>query len=569
MTFSLYKQLWQAMHKPKLFLGLFSSTASSFITLIIPSFIGDNIDQSLMIKLSQDTDLLLSGLIILLLTYSLQGISSYLLSSTSNAATLALQKRFAKHLLYLPVTTIESYQAGDLSSRLTNDLFSLSKLFAVTIPQLLTNCLIILGSLGFLFATSLELTFLCLILIPLMAVTILPISRRLEILFLAYQNSQGKLNGIVTHKLKQIRLIKSFLGEDSDLKLIQTSLKNCHRLFNKILAYTIFQQFISQLLLFGGLFCICIVATQAVQEGHLTSGQLVAFILYLLQLLSPIFNSLETIDEFSEIRSINKRVQPLFQQVTEEDQDKVDGELSGELILRDFAPTFLSRKTKIPPLSLSLPQGKHLAILGPSGSGKTSLLSTLLRFHTTYEGSLKLNGLELSDIDTRYLRQRIAYASQDSPLLHASIRDNLTYGKNQAISDKDIDTILDWLNLNKLIQSLPNGLDTILSENGEELSAGQRQRLSLARTLLSDADYYLFDEITANLDPESEQAICRAINLACQGKTLISISHRLSAIKDADCFLILNQDKPVFLSDQNQLFTYQKEKNHDQTSRNL
>ena len=298
--------------------------------------------------------------------------------------------------------------------------------------------------------------------------------------------------------------------------------------FRKILAISSFQSALLNSVIMFFILIIILIAGWQVQKGIMTIVTLTTFIIYVMQLLEPTSELIQSLDDFAEVKGVGTRVVELFN-LASEDNNFSYTEVNDFSISFDAVSFSYSEQEKrvIDNLSFHISSGQHVAIIGPSGSGKTTLFSLLMKFYQYDAGEILIGGKRLRDLSSENVRDLISYTSQDNTLFHGTLRENLSYGKNSKVSDERMYFVLKELDLLSLMNQLPKGLESHISDSGQGLSEGQKQRFNIARSLMLPSDIYLFDEITASLDVETERIITKAVNSLTEGKTRLTIAHRL------------------------------------------
>lgn len=538
-----YQYLFHCLDKPRFFMGLFLSFISAGMGLLIPQFIGKMMDMSFLTFILSNPLMLIGMLLFFLSVYTLQAISSYLLGMSGNQAMKKMQESLHRKILSLSITDVERYQAGDLSNRLTNDMSVVLKLISVTFPQVIMNLFIIVGTAYFLVSINFYLTLVSLVLILCLLFVTLPINAKLEMCFLDHQNLLGKLAGDLGHKFSKFRLIKSMNGEKQEIKIMSKVFSELFKNFRKILAISSFQSALLNSVIMFFILIIILIAGWQVQKGVMTIVTLTTFIIYVMQLLEPTSELIQSLDDFAEVKGVGTRVVELFN-LASEDNNFSYTEVNDFSISFDAVSFSYSEQEKrvIDNLSFHISSGQHVAIIGPSGSGKTTLFSLLMKFYQYDAGEILIGGKRLRDLSSENVRDLISYTSQDNTLFHGTLRENLSYGKNSKVSDERMYFVLKELDLLSLMNQLPKGLESHISDSGQGLSEGQKQRFNIARSLMLPSDIYLFDEITASLDVETERIITKAVNSLTEGKTRLTIAHRLSTIREADIVFVFDDN---------------------------
>lgn len=538
-----FRIIYYFLDKPRFFIGLLLSFLGTGLGLILPQLIGLLMDQKFMNSVVSQPHLLLGMALFFVVVYIIQAFSTYLLGMSGNRAMSRMQTYLHKHLLGKFVQDVEELQAGDLASRLTNDMTIVLKLVTLTFPESLLNIFIVIGATSFLFFINFHLTVLSFILILFLLLGMIPINKKLENYYVRHQEMTGNLTGKLSHKFSHFRLIKTLKGEQQEIEEAEQGFRRLFHNFRKILLLSSFQSAMMNSLAMIFMLIIILVAGLNVQNGSMTISSLMAFVLYILQLLEPISELIKILDDLAEVNGVAKRTKQLLSKSDEQELCHVAPVQEGSISLKDVSFSYPGQKDPVlKNLWLDIPTGQNVAIIGPSGAGKTTLFSLLMKFYHHYNGSIRIGGQELRALSPMQVRQMICYVPQENTLFHGSLRDNLFYGKNKAVSEERLYEVLEELDLVEVVEQLPNGLDTVLSDSGHGLSEGQKQRFNIARALMSNGEIYLMDEVTANLDLVTEQTIVQAIDRLTVGKTRLTIAHRISTVQQADSILVLNED---------------------------
>ena len=458
-----------------------------------------------------------------------------------------VQNHIYESLLSSSVKDLDEYKSGDLASRLTNDISIVLNFITVVLPNLLLNAIVIIGSVYFLFRISFSLTMMSMLLLPILLAIIVPINNKLENQYNFYQKGLGEISSRISHKFTHIRLMKAFNGEKSEQKVMSGSFDKLTNNFKRIIKLSAIQNALVNSSMLTFIIVMLVVSGMEVSKGTMTMSTLMTFILYMTQLIDPVRDISESMTEVTEFSSVSNRLVEILDLHKEEGQE-IESNIDNSNIEFNNV-TFAYEKDKVlDGLSMSIKPGQHVAIVGPSGSGKSTIFSLLLKFYQNYTGHIRVGDKELSDLSEETMRNLISYIPQDNTLFYGTIRENLFYGKNKNVSEERLAKVLNELGLTKLVNSLEQGLDTLISDSGTGLSEGQKQRFNIARALLLEHPIYLLDEVTSSLDSVTERIISKAIDKLTSGKTRLTIAHRLHTVKEADSIIVL--DKNGFISDQ-------------------
>lgn len=544
MNKGLLKLLFSFINKKKFFVGLCLSFIGTLLGLMLPQFIGKLLDENFLKSIVSEKDTLFNLVGFFIFVYTVQAVASYLIGTCGSQAMNKLQKQVYSNLLLSSIKNLDSFKAGDLSSRLTNDMSVVLNFVTVVLPNFILNLVTIVGSIILLFQISPSMTSMSLLVIPLLAGIIIPINRKLEDYYAGYQGNISDISSKISHKFLHIRLIKSFKGERAEKNDIGSFFDKLSLNYNKIIKISAIQGTLVNSSMMAFIIMLLVIAGISVSKGEMTIATLTTFVLYITQLIDPVTDISDSMTELTEFSSVSNRLMEILNLEKEENKD-VDLNLVDTSISLNNLHFAYENEDVLNGLTVDIPSGKHIAVVGPSGAGKSTIFSLLMKFYQNYRGNISVGQRDLMDISPKQMRTLISYIPQDNTLFHGSIRDNLFYGKNQNVSEERLSFVLETLGLSKLVNDLDDGLDTMISDSGIGLSEGQKQRFNIARALLVEHPIYLLDEVTASLDSVTERIVSKAIDKLTAGKTRLTIAHRLHTVREADAILVLNKNGTV------------------------
>lgn len=441
----------------------------------------------------------------------------------------------------LPLSYFDGIQRGELLSRVTNDVENISSTLQQSLSSAVTSILTVVGVLGMMFWVSWRLTLVVLLIIPLMAIVFGIIGPRSQKAFTAQWARTGKLNSRVEESFSGHALVRTFgrtegQREDFDAEneeLYQASMK---------------AQFLSGIMMplmnvIGniGYVGIAVVGGLMVAGGSLRIGDVQAFIQYSQQ-FTQLFGQIGGMA--TSVQSGVASAERVFALLDAEEQTP-DAENParheggpGVLELEHVAFSYSEDKPLITDLSLSVKPGQTVAIVGPTGAGKTTLVNLLMRFYEIDGGLITLDGVNIHEMTRHDVRERTGMVLQDPWLFAGTIRENIRYGRPGA-SDEDVENAAKACYVDHIIRALPDGYDTVLEEDAANISAGERQLLTIARAFISDPAVLILDEATSAVDTRTELLVQRAMSALREGRTSFVIAHRLSTIRDADTILVM------------------------------
>jgi ABC-type multidrug transport system fused ATPase/permease subunit len=456
--------------------------------------------------------------------------------------TLDIQQDLIDRVLHFPKSFFDDQQTGYLQSRITEDVDGIRWFFSSTIVHVVSNVLRFLGGIVFLFYLEWRLAIAVLILLPGLVWMIRFFSGRIHILSHQAMEHKADVSGHVQESLSEASLIKAYANEDRTRNRLMSS-------FRKAFQINLEQRAINSLAglsinAMPGLARIITLAVGAfwIIKGQWTIGSLLAFQAYLAYVFGPAQFLASSNLQFQKALAALERVSALFDIVPEDNRESgrpVD-QLKGDIEFKNVSFGYNGYEPILKDISLHIRQGERVALVGPSGIGKTTLMSLILQFYRTTVGEIYFDGQPATDFNTGSLRRRIGYASQRPRILSGTVIDNLRYGNPDAEKEKIVQAAK-TAGIHDDIENLPDGYETGIGEKGLNLSEGQKQRLSIARALVKDPDILILDEPTSALDSVTEKSLFDELPSLVNGKTVFMASHRLSAIKQADRILVLNE----------------------------
>jgi ATP-binding cassette, subfamily B, bacterial len=397
------------------------------------------------------------------------------------------------------------------------------------------------GALGIMLGINWELAVMTFVIVPLMVYLSLYFSGKMSAAFKRMFSDIADYNARVENNVSGIRVVQAFSNEEHEMARFAEN-NNRFRV-TKLIAYRImaWNSSISFILMkFISLF-VLVCGTWFVIEGRMTNGEFIAFVMLSNVFLGPIKQINAVIEMYPKGIAGFKRYLELLESepdVADTPNAKPVHDLRGDIAFHGVFFGYENKDQVLQNVNLSIRAGETVALVGPSGAGKTTLCSLLPRFYDTDAGRITIDGIDIRDMTLQSLRSHIGIVQQDVFLFDGSIRENIAYGRLDA-ADSDIMKAVSRAQLEELVASLPDGLDTLIGERGVKLSGGQKQRLSIARMFLKNPPILILDEATSALDAETEAAIQQALAELSEGRTTLVIAHRLATIKNADRIVVV------------------------------
>ncbi|MEC1274955.1 multidrug resistance ABC transporter ATP-binding protein/permease BmrA [Bacillus subtilis] len=524
----------------KLAFALALSVVTTLVSLLIPLLTKQLVDGFSMSNLS-GTQIGLIALVFFVQA-GLSAYATYALNYNGQKIISGLRDLLWKKLIKLPVSYFDTNASGETVSRVTNDTMVVKELITTHISGFITGIISVIGSLTILFIMNWKLTLLVLVVVPLAALILVPIGRKMFSISRETQDETARFTGLLNQILPEIRLVKASNAEDVEYGRGKTGISSLFKLgVREAKVQSLVGPLIS-LVLMAALVAVIGYGGMQVSSGELTAGALVAFILYLFQIIMPM-GQITTF--FTQLQKSIGATERMIEILAEEEEDTV----TGKQIENAHLPIQLDRvsfgykpdQLILKEVSAVIEAGKVTAIVGPSGGGKTTLFKLLERFYSPTAGSIRLGDEPIDTYSLESWREHIGYVSQESPLMSGTIRENICYGLERDVTDAEIEKAAEMAYALNFIKELPNQFDTEVGERGIMLSGGQRQRIAIARALLRNPSILMLDEATSSLDSQSEKSVQQALEVLMEGRTTIVIAHRLSTVVDADQLLFVEK----------------------------
>ena len=485
------------------------------------------------------TSLLLFGL------YALSAIFSYIqgiiMTNISQKTTYRLRKSMAEKIDRIPMNFFDKKTHGEILSRFTNDVDTLSQSMNQSLTQIVTSACSLIGIFIMMISISWQMTILAVAILPLSLFLTIPVIKKSQKHFVRQQATLGTVNGQVEEVFGGLQVIKAFhcetdvqrdFDEEND-KLYNSSWK---------------AQFLSGLMMpimsfVGniGYVAVAVLGGYFASQGVISVGDIQSFIQYTRSFTQPITQLAQVSNMLQSTVAAAERIFEFLEE-PEEPITAVSGvgtaQIEGVITFDHVQFGYDPEKTVIRDFTSTAPKGKKIAIVGPTGAGKTTMVKLLMRFYDVNAGRILVDGQDIRDFERGDLRRQFGMVLQDTWLFHGTVMENIRYGRLDATDDEVI-AAAKAAHVHHFIQTLPDGYSMVLNEEAENVSQGQKQLLTIARTILADPKMLILDEATSSVDTRTELRIQKAMDHLMQGRTSFVIAHRLSTIKDADTILVM------------------------------
>ena len=468
-----------------------------------------------------------------------------LMMSTGERVVTDLRRAVFDRLLGLSPAFFESTRTGEVISRLTSDTTVLQQVIGYGLSMFVRNTLMMLGAAVMLIVTSWKLAALVLLGVPATLVPILLLGRRVRRLSRASQDRVADVSAHVDEAVHEVRTVQAYVHEEEDRADFARHAESAYAAAARRIGQKAFLIAAVMLIAFCAVGVILWVGGHDVLAGRMSAGELSAFVFYAVVVATGAGTVSEVWGEIQGAAGASERLFELLDARSEivapaAPQPAPQAPQSFEFDGVTFAYPARPGAPALERFSLRLAAGERVALVGPSGAGKSTVLALLLRFYDPQAGAIRIDGVDLRQMEPRALRRLMAVVPQDPVIFAASVFDNLRYGR-PAATRAEVERACEQAFAAEFVARLPQGLDTPLGERGVTLSGGQRQRLSIARALLADRPLLLLDEATSSLDAESERMVQQALEALERGRTTLVIAHRLATVQHADRIVVLER----------------------------
>ena len=489
--------------------------------------------------------------LLIIAIFVVRGISEYVaqyaISWVGNRVVMDLRNAMFDKLLILPTSYYDNRPTGNLISKVTFDVSQVTTAATTVLTIIFKDGLASIGLLGWMLWLNWKLTMFSLLMVPLIVFIVRTISRKLRASSRNVQRTMGDVTQVLQEAIEGHRVVKLFGGRKYEGGRFREEANRVRIFLMKQTKAAAASMPAAQLVAAVALSLIVLVATNQSSANEITVGGFVSFLTAMLMLNSPLKRLMGVNEPLQRGLAAAESVFELLDEAGERDTGTVDlGRAAGAIGFERVSFSYFgSERLALTDIDLVIGAGETVALVGPSGSGKTTLANLVPRFYHPRSGRITVDGHDLETLNLESLRRNIALVSQDVVLFNDTVAANIAYGSTHEIAEQDIVAAARAAHALEFVERMPQGLQTLVGENGVRLSGGQRQRLAIARALLRNAPILILDEATSALDSESERHIQAALETLIHGRTTIVIAHRLSTIERADRIAVLEEGRIV------------------------
>ncbi|MBQ7501080.1 MAG: ABC transporter ATP-binding protein [Clostridia bacterium] len=493
---------------------------------------------------------------VLLLIYAVKAALNFIILYWGHIMGVGIQADMRRdmfvHLEKLPFSFFDENKTGSIMSRIVNDLMEISELAHHCPEDLFISMIMLIGSFVILITINIPLTLIVFSVIPFIVLFAWKMRKKMKDAFRLSREKIAEVNADVERSLSGVRITRSYAAEDHEIENFDSSNKEFVGARRK--AYKAMGEFHSVMnFLTDMLYLVVLIAAGVFFYKKLIGiGDFIAYLLYISMFLKPINRLMSFFEQYQDgMTGLNRFMEIMDTEPEKDDENAIDpGKLNGDIrfdkVCFSYSPDSEHGSEGAEPFRLSdfdltIPRGKKIALVGQSGGGKSTICHLIPRFYEIESGSISIDGYDIRTLKRQALRKKIGIVAQDVFLFNGTIKDNIAYGKADA-TDEEIIAAAKSAKIHDYITTLPDGYETNVGERGIKLSGGQKQRISIARVFLKNPPILILDEATSALDNITEAAIQRELDSLGKGRTLLTVAHRLTTIRDADEIIVVTPD---------------------------
>jgi len=532
-------------HKVVFFMSIIFDVLAIALNMTIPIFSGLAIDTLIgvgMVNFHKLIEYLIIIGIVTIATAITDWLGTYYMNILTYKTSQTMRNEIYKKLNSVPIRYIDNNSHGDIMNTMVNDVENITDGFLGGFKSIVCGICQVVTVMIMMLALNWSLALIVIVVAPFSLLIAFKITNKSKKMYQMRVDIQGKVSGYSEEMILNMKIVKAFNNEEVIVQDFEELNKELYKSSEKSMFYASLAHPTSRLV--NGLLYVVVGVVGAILaiQGKIKIGKISSFLSYTDNFTKP-FNDITSIfaDLHVAVASAN-RVFALLEQQNEIDDSElpVMKKCNGEVSIKNVAFSYEPAFKLIENLNLEVKQGQRVAIVGPTGCGKSTIINLLMRFYDVNNGSIKVSGKDIRKVKRNSFRQFYGMVLQESWLYNATIKDNVAYGKPDATMDEIIEACK-LANAHSFIEKLPNGYDTIITERADNISAGQKQLLCIARIMLLKPPMMILDEATSNIDTRTEMKIQEALNVMMEGRTCFIVAHRLSTIENADVILVMNK----------------------------
>lgn len=541
-------------YKFRVILVLVFAVGSTIFNIVGPKILGNatqEIFEGLIRKISGsggiDFDAIKKIILLLVGLYGISAVFSliqgFIMTGVSQKVTYTLRKEISEKINRMPMKYFDTKTHGEVLSRVTNDVDTLSQSLNQSITQIITSVTMVIGVLIMMLSISVPMTIVAMLVLPISGILIGTIVKKSQKYFSEQQEYLGHVNGQVEEIYGGHNIVKVFNAEEEVIKEFNQANDT---LYNSAWKSQFLSGMMMPIMTFVGnlgYVAVAILGGYLAIKGKVNVGNIQSFIQYVRSFNQPISQIAQVANQLQSTAAAAERV---FEFLDEEEEDQVVANpvsiegIEGNVTFDHVKFGYSDNKTIINDFSATVKQGQKVAIVGPTGAGKTTMIKLLMRFYDVNSGGILIDGHNIKDFNRSELRELFGMVLQDTWLFNGPIKENIRYGKLDT-TDEEVIKAAKAAHVDHFVRTLPDGYDMELNEEASNVSQGQKQLLTIARAILADPKILILDEATSSVDTRTEVLIQKAMDNLMKGRTSFIIAHRLSTIRDADLILVMNE----------------------------
>ncbi len=542
---------------PRLALGLLCMIIAASCYMVVPWLIRDVVDEVLMEKNLFKLNLIVVAIVLLFL---IRGIAvygqTYSMAFVGQRVVIDLRESIYRKLMSLSQPYFDRNKTGVIMSKLTNDVTALQTAIVDNLVTAVTEGVMLIASLVSMIYLDWKLTLLTFIIVPLVLGVTNIFGKRLRLAGHEVQGRIADITAFLQETISSIRVVRSFVRERFEVDRFNVeNVKN----FRAAMRATRLTSMLTPMVEFSAAIAIAVIiwyGGYSVIEGEISSGSLIAFLIYAINLSNPVKRLSQVYGTIQKSMAAGERIVELLDSPVDV-EEKANAialpPVKGNVVFHDVFFSY-GDKLVLDKVSIEAKEGEIVALVGPSGAGKSTVINLIPRFYDITDGAITIDGFDVRDVTLDSLRNQVGIVPQETQLFNMSIRENILYGRLDA-TEEEVYEAAKAANALEFIEKMPDGFDTMVGERGSSLSGGQRQRIAIARAILKNPRILILDEATSALDTESEKIVQEALERLMQGRTAIVIAHRLSTIRNAHKIYVLQQGRVVEVGSHEELLT--------------